>query len=279
MARIARAAGGAQSSGTVSCQVGISPRGPAPDLRLERLLGRRVAVDQVDARGTPGSPGRRPSMNPPSQSSSSGSSAWAENPSSDWTVARTGMSLPLIRGVVRAADEVPAQRPLALVAHEQHRGRRVVQQPLGVADGAPAGEHPVRGHDHVRRVRPRDRLGLVDVLDDPLEREVERRVLSRRSARSPRRTPRDGPVDVGRRLRHRRVEVDRQLGDPAGLQEPGQLPHDLLGPPDGERRDQQHARLLDGVVDDLGQRRRRPVRPARARGRRRWTRTGRCRPR
>ena len=58
----------------------------------------------------------------------------------------------------RAADEVPAERALALVADEQDRGRRVVQQALRVAHRPAAGEHPVRRDDHVRRRRLRDRL-------------------------------------------------------------------------------------------------------------------------
>ena len=47
-----------------------------------------------------------------------------------------------------------------------------------MADGPAAGEHPVRGHDHVRRLGPRDPLAIPDVLDDVLVRVVERRVAA-----------------------------------------------------------------------------------------------------
>ena len=63
-------------------------------------------------------------------------------------------------------------------------------------------------------------------------------------------------VDLGRGLGHRRVEVHGHLRDPALVEQPAQRPHDLLGAPDRERRDQQRALPADGVVDDLGQRRR-----------------------
>ena len=46
---------------------------------------------------------------------------------------------------------------------------------------------------------------------------------------------------------HRRVEVQRQQRDLAALDEPVQLPDDLLRAPDRERRHEQHA---PGVVDD-----------------------------
>ena len=88
-----------------------------------------------------------------------------------------------------------------------------------------------------------------------------------------------GAVDLGRRLRHRGVEVHRDLGDPARIEEPAQLPHDLLRPPDRERRDQQHALAPDGLVDDVGEDVDRRRLAPRARGRRTSTRTGRCRPR
>ena len=60
-------------------------------------------------------------------------------------------------------------------------------------------------------------------------------------------------VDVGRLGGHRRVEVERQGRDLALLEEPIELPDDLLGPPDGERRDEEHAVALGDEADGLAE--------------------------
>ena len=128
---------------------GPSARGrPAPPGR--RGPGRRGA-------GTPGRPAACRRRSRPSQSSSSGSSAWAEKPLIERTWQRTRRTWPssLTAG---AGLEVGAQRALALVADEQDRRGRVVDEVAQVADDPAAGQHPVRGDDHVRPGRPGDRL-------------------------------------------------------------------------------------------------------------------------
>ena len=148
-----------------------------------------------------------------------------------------------------------------------------------MADDPAAGQHPVRGDDHVRPRRPRDRLrrrGRRWSRSGPGSRAASRRRCSS-CARLLVEVLGVAAIDVRRLRGHRRVEVERQLRDLAALDEPVELPDDLLRPADRERRDEQHAR-----------RRRRPSgrsrpgsgspRPAaRARGRRRSTRRGRSR--
>ena len=117
-----------------------------------------------------------------------------------------------------------------------------------------AGEHPVRRDDHVRPRRSLDRLRILDVVGDDLVGVVERRVAAAQE-RSRLLVEVVGvlPVDVGRLGRHRRVEVERQERDRALLDEPVELPHDLLRPPDRERRDQQHAVRLVDQAHGLGE--------------------------
>ena len=123
-----------------------------------------------------------------------------------------------------------------------------------MADHAAAGQHPVRGDDHVRPRRLGDRLRGLHVVRDGLVRVVERRRAVAEQLR--------GllvvvvgvvAVDVGRLRGHRRVEEQREQRDLAALDEPVQLPDDLLRPPDGERRDQQHALRLVDHPDRLGE--------------------------
>ena len=59
------------------------------------------------------------------------------------------------------------------------------------------------------------------------------------------------PVDVRRLRGHRRVEVQRQQRDLAALDEPVELPDDLLGAADRERRHEQHAIGLGDEMDGL----------------------------
>ena len=60
-------------------------------------------------------------------------------------------------------------------------------------------------------------------------------------------------VDVRRLRCHRRVEVERQQRDQALLDEPVELPDDLLGPTDRERRHEQDALGLVHELDGLGE--------------------------
>ena len=175
-----------------------------------------------------------------------------------------------------AGLEVGPEGPLALVADEQDRRVRVVDEVAQVADDAAAGEHAVGRDDHVRPRRPGDRLRCLHVVRHDLVRVVER---GRRPSRSSSRgllvvVVGVAPVDVGGLRGHRRVEVERQQRDLAALDEPVELPDDLLGPPDGERRHEQHALGLGDQPDRLGQERMASS-SARVRGRRRSTRRAR----
>ena len=155
---------------------------------------------------------------------------------------------------MRPGLEVRAERALALVADEQDRGGRIVDQVAQVADDPPAGQHPVRGHDHVRPRGARDRLRRLDVVGDDLVRVVERRLAR---AQERRRllvvVVRVVAVDVGRLRGHRRVEVQRQERDLAALDQPIELPDDLLGATDREGRDEQDAAGIGDHPDRLGQ--------------------------
>ena len=123
-----------------------------------------------------------------------------------------------------------------------------------MADDPPAGQHPVRGHDHVRPRGARDGLRGLDVVGDDLVRVVERRLAR---AQERRRllvvVVRMVAVDVGRLRGHRRIEVQRQERDLAALDQPIELPDDLLGAADRKRRDEQDAAGIGDHLDRLGQ--------------------------
>ncbi len=118
----------------------------------------------------------------------------------------------------------------------------------------PAGEHPVRGDDHVRPPGTREGAGLLGRVHDDGIRVVERRLALREEPRClfvvavgmP-------PVDVGRLRRHRRIEVEPDLRDAPGRHEAVELPDDLLRPPDRERRDEEDAAGLVDEADGLRQ--------------------------
>ncbi len=96
--------------------------------------------------------------------------------------------------------------------------------------------------------------GILDVVRDDLLRVVERRVAGlEQLAGLVVVVLRVASVDVGRLRGHRRVEVERQERDLATLDEPIQLPDDFLGPPDRERRDEEHALGLVDHADGLGE--------------------------
>ena len=60
-------------------------------------------------------------------------------------------------------------------------------------------------------------------------------------------------IDVGRLGRHRRVEIEREERDLAALDQPIELPDDLLRPPDRERWDEEDAVGLGDHPDRLGE--------------------------
>src|SRR6185436_18859264 len=66
--------------------------------------------------------------------------------------------LPVEADRSRAGLEVRAERALALVADEQDRRVRIADEVAQVVHNTAAREHPIRGHDHVRPLRGRDRL-------------------------------------------------------------------------------------------------------------------------
>ena len=83
-----------------------------------------------------------------------------------------------------------------------------------MADDPPAGQHPVRGHDHVRPRGARDRLRGLDVVGDDLVRVVERRVArAQERSPSPRRSSPDGG---GRRRTPSRPSANRGTAAGAG---------------------------------------------------------------
>ena len=123
-----------------------------------------------------------------------------------------------------------------------------------MADDAAAGQHPVRGHDHVRPRRTLDRARGLHVVGDDLVRVVERRVaLAQERRRLLVVVVRVAAVDVGRLRGHRRVEVEREERDLAALDQPIELPDDLLGPADRERRNEQDAVGVGDHPDGLGE--------------------------
>ena len=104
------------------------------------------------------------------------------------------------------------------------------------------------------RGRRRDLLRLLDAPGLDLVRIVERRVAVAEELR--------GllvvgvgvaTVDVGRLRGHRRVEVERQQRDLAALDHPVELPDDLLGAADRERRDEEHPVRVGDEPHGLGE--------------------------
>ena len=94
----------------------------------------------------------------------------------------------------------------------------------------------------------------LDVVGDDLVRVVERRLTR---AQERRRllvvVVRMVAIDVGRLRGHRRIEVERQERDLATLDQPIELPDDLLGAADRKRRDEQDAAGVGDHPDRLGQ--------------------------
>ena len=174
-------------------QVELDPLVPVRDVRreAERLdlglqgdLGVRVAVDEEDpARIARHRPAACPSPNSPSQSSSSRLVGVRREAADRPDLAAHLAGLAVEADLLGPGLQVRAERPLALVADEQDRRRRVVDEVAQVADDAAAGEHPVGGHDQVRPRRALDGLRRLDVVGDDLVRVVERRRARRAAAR------------------------------------------------------------------------------------------------
>ena len=121
-------------------------------------------------------------------------------------------------------------------------------------DDAAAGQHPVRGDDHVRPRRVLDRARRLHVVGDDLVRVVERRVaLAQELGRLLVVVVGVVAIDVGGLGGHRRVEVEREERDLAALDQPIELPDDLLGPADRERRDEEDAAGVGDHPDGLGE--------------------------
>src|SRR5687768_15149876 len=86
--------------------------------------------------------------------------------------------LPVDPDLLGARLKVRAQRALALVTDEQQDRVRVADEVAEMADDPPAGQHPVRGDDHVRPRGLLDRLRLLDLPRLNLVRVVERRLAA-----------------------------------------------------------------------------------------------------
>ena len=154
--------------------------------------------------------------------------------------------------------KVRPERHLALIAHEQDHRLWIADEGAQVVQDAAAGEHAVRRHENIRPLRLVDLLGVGCQRRFLLVREVDRGFTAIEQGQ------RFGVVVVAmlavdrRRLGgHRRVQVQLDLRDPAGVQQVLERPHDLLCSTDRERRDQKHAALGDDIFDgllELGQR-------------------------
>ena len=174
--RLAGARPAPQASVTRSRQCGMCTSKPeGRDLRARA----RAAPPGRRGRGRPSSgsprwPGWRPVAKFPIQSSSSDSSECAEKPLIDLILHRTCRTWPSSLTVVAPAWRCAPSVPDALVADEQDRRGRVVDEVAQVGHDASAGQHPVRGHDHVRPRRRRDRLRFIGRAGDRLLRVVER---------------------------------------------------------------------------------------------------------
>ena len=266
------------SSVTRSCQCGCASRSPSPGPSAGGLpapLGRR-------ARGTPSESLARPAACP-ARTVRSNRAARSRR-----RAPRTRRSTEPCSGPRAAAHRgAPSwRRPaggrrvsLPLVAHEQQRGVRVVDEVSQVPHHPAAGQHPVGGHDQVRPGRELDRAGLLGRVDDDLCRIVERR---RAVAEQPRGLLVEvlavAPVDPGRLGRHRRVEVERQRRDLAAFDEPVRSQTTSCVRPmanDGTSSTPPASATRRTVSARTGW----PRPGARARGRRRSTRPARSRPR
>ena len=150
-----------QSSSTISCQCGMwvsKPRAWIFGSRAAWASGSPWTMKTV--RGQPGSPGRlarREVAEPGEQLGLVGVGAEAAD-RADLAADLADLAVELDRR--RAGLEVGAERADALVADEQDHRARVVDQVAQVADDPAAGQHPVRGDDHVRPRRLGDRLRL-----------------------------------------------------------------------------------------------------------------------
>src|SRR5256886_16868812 len=115
------------------------------------------------------------------------------------------------------------ERALTLVADEEERCVRVIDEILQMVQHAAAGEHPVRRDDHVGPWRVLDGARLRDIVRRDRTRVVERIVLAREECAHlliealwmP-------PVDVRRLRGHRRVGGERER--PGALRRAGRVP-------------------------------------------------------
>ena len=171
-----------------------------------------------------------------------GSSACAENPSSDRTLAsHCHERCPSIVHCFTPRWRCDAERALALIADEEQRRVRIVDEIAQVVQHAPAGEHAVRRDDHVRPRRGLDRAGSRHVVRDGRAGIVEGDAPSREHrARLLVEVLRMASVDRRGLRCHRRVEEQRQCGI-RWREKPVELPHHVLGPPHRERRNEQDA--------------------------------------
>src|SRR5262245_60782560 len=201
------------------------------DLRLDRDLGLGVAVDEEHASRESRCPGpfAVPEVRQPIEQLAL--VGVGREPADRPDLATDLAHLAVDPDLRCACLEVGAERALTLVADEQQDGLRVADEVSEMAQDAPAGQHPIRGHDHVRPRRRLDRLRIADMARLDLPGIVERRVALTEKLRGLLVVRlRVAAVDVGGFRRHRRVEVERQRRDLALLEHPVELPDDLLGP-------------------------------------------------
>ncbi len=144
------------------------------DLRLDRDLRLGIAVDEEDGFREARRPGRL-AVGEMAQPIEQLGLVRVGGEAAD----RADLAADLARLAVelhgrRPGLEVGAERALALVADEQERRGRIADQVAQMAEHPAAGQHPVRGHDHVRTLGLGDLLRVANVAGLGLVRVVER---------------------------------------------------------------------------------------------------------
>jgi len=117
--------------------------------------------------------------------------------------------------------QMRAERPVALIPNEEEGHRRIADERLDVLDDPPASDHPVGGDDHERSRRLLDRERLLLAVGHDGVRIVDRRVVP--SYERPSvfvEIIEIRPIHIAGFLGHRRIEVERQVRDGPGAQQP-----------------------------------------------------------
>ena len=168
--------------------------------------------------------------------------------------ARTGYVWPRMRTVGAPVDDLAAEGFLGLEADEQDGRIGPGDVPDEVLFDAAARAHPRAGHDDARAPDGVDGLGFLARPDELQAREIEGPLPDPEKAL--------GLVvqafqvaleDPGHVHGHGAVEEYQDGRDAVLVAEPAEMEHQLLGPFDGERGDDDVAPGGDGLRDDVAQ--------------------------